>query len=109
MLELGFIRENRAEIIERMSVRNLSAKDLVDNAIELDQKRRETQKKFDDLQAEMNQISKRIGQLFQEGKKEDAVVLKGKTAVLKGALQPLKEEMASAEVALREVLYQIPI
>ena len=75
MLELGFIRENRAEIIERMSVRNLSAKDLVDNAIELDQKRRETQKKFDDLQAEMNQISKRIGQLFQEGKKEWGLML----------------------------------
>lgn len=108
MLELGFIRENRTEIIERMSVRNLSAKDLVDNAIELDQKRREAQKKFDDLQAEMNQISKRIGQLFQEGKKEDAAVLKGKTASLKEALHPLKEEMAAAELALREVLYQIP-
>ena len=58
MLELGFIRENRDEIIERMAVRNLSAEKLIDKAIESDKVRRSVQKEMDDLQAELNQISK---------------------------------------------------
>ncbi|MAR68364.1 MAG: serine--tRNA ligase [Crocinitomicaceae bacterium] len=108
MLELGFIRENRDEIIERMAVRNLSAEKLIDKAIESDKVRRSVQKEMDDLQAELNQISKSIGKLFQEGKKEEANALKQRTGELKDALQPLKEKMSAAEAELNDTLYQIP-
>jgi len=108
MLELGFIRENRDKIIKRMAVRNLSVEELIDQVIEADKTRRALQKQMDDLQSELNQLSKSIGQLFQEGKRDEANALKEKTADLKTTLQPLKEKMGEAESELKNTLYQIP-
>jgi len=108
MLEVGYIRENRDEIIDKMKVRNLDAATIVDSVIEHDKSRREAQKNFDDTQAEMNAISKSIGQLFKEGKAEEANAMKAKTGELKEALVPLKANMSESEMKLKEALYQLP-
>jgi seryl-tRNA synthetase len=108
MLEVGYIRENRDEIITKMKVRNLDAAFIVDSVIEHDKARRDAQKHFDDTQAEMNSISKSIGQLFKEGKAEEANAMKAKTGELKEALVPLKANMSDAENKLKEALYQLP-
>ncbi|MFT7614533.1 MAG: seryl-tRNA synthetase [Parvicellaceae bacterium] len=108
MLEVGYIRENRDEIITKMKVRNLDAAIIVDSVIEHDKARRDAQKHFDDTQAEMNSISKSIGQLFKEGKAEEANAMKAKTGELKETLVPLKANMSDAENKLKEALYQLP-
>ena len=70
MLRTTFIRANRDLVIERMQKRNLDAADLIDNIIALDDKRKNTQHELDESLAESNRISKQIGQLFKQGKKE---------------------------------------
>ncbi len=108
MLEVGYVRENRDLIIRKLKVRNLQAAEMVDAVIAHDKARREAQKEFDNKQAEMNTISKSIGQLFKEGKQEEANAMKAKTGELKEALANLKESMQSAESDMRNALYDLP-
>ncbi|MFA4852540.1 MAG: serine--tRNA ligase, partial [Bacteroidales bacterium] len=61
MLQITTIRENPQEVIERLSIKNFDANELVKKVISLDAQRRETQKKLDDNLAEANSIAKEIG------------------------------------------------
>ena len=72
MLQLHFIRDNKDYVIERLSIKNFDAAELVEEIIRLDNDRRSTQKNLDDNLAMSNQLSKEIGSLFKEGKREQA-------------------------------------
>ena len=71
MLNLKFIQENKETVIRKLAVKNFDAKELVEKIISLDNERKNLQKESDDKQAEMNSISKQIGSLMKEGKKEE--------------------------------------
>ena len=68
MLTLKLIQENPDFVIERLKVKNFDASQLVEQINQLNNKRRETQAKVDLLKAEMNTLSKEIGQLSQAKK-----------------------------------------
>jgi seryl-tRNA synthetase len=108
MLEVSRIRSNKEEVIAGLSKRNINAKELINKVLELDEQRRNAQRQFDDQQAEMNKISKQIGQLFSEGKTEEGNQMRQKTSELKESIQKLKDEQTSLEEALKQLLYQIP-
>ena len=72
MLNLKFIQENKDTVIRKLAVKNFDAKELVEKIIALDNERKNLQKESDDKQSEMNSISKQIGSLMKEGKKEEA-------------------------------------
>lgn len=108
MLEISRVREESAEIVEQLKVRNIDASQLIDDLLEADKNRRSSQKQVDDLQAEMNSISKSIGQLFKEGKQEEANQMKAKTGELKEEIKLIKEKMVEADGAMTEILYQLP-
>ena len=77
MLDLKFVREN-PEIVKQ-NIRNKfqdSKLPLVDEVIELDEENRKTKKEADDLRADRNRISKQIGALMGQGKKEEAEEVK---------------------------------
>jgi len=78
MLTVNFIRQNRDQVLTGLKTRNYKeeASALVDRAIELDDSRKETQTTLDNLLAKNNQISKSIGALYKEGKRDEAEVLK---------------------------------
>ncbi len=108
MLDLHKLRTDHQDIIERLKIRNLDANELIASILELDEKRRTTQQSLDNLLAEANQLSKSVGQLFKEGKKEEAEAIKSKSADLKQASHDKREELRELEHKIRHELLQIP-
>lgn len=108
MLQVPFIRDNKAIVIERLSKRNIDATKMIDDVIALDEKRRSIQTELDNTLAESNTISKEIGSLFKSGKAEEANALKAKTGELKEASKTLTEQLNTTAESLQELLFQIP-
>ena len=78
MLELSYLREHKDEAIKRLSKRKLQAQTAVEDILRLDEQRRSNQAELDAVLAESNSLSKEIGQLFKEGKAQEANTLKDK-------------------------------
>jgi len=74
MLQVPFIRDNKAVVIERLAKRNIDAAKMIDDVIALDEKRRSIQTELDNTLAESNTISKEIGHLFKSGKAEQELL-----------------------------------
>jgi seryl-tRNA synthetase len=108
MLQVAFIRENKAEVVERLSKRIDHAGDSVEQLLALDLSRRTTQTQLDATAAELNTLSKEIGQFFKSGQVEKANLLKQKTADLKDQKVKLTESLNATADELQQLLYQIP-
>ena len=83
MLQVAYIRENKEEVIERLAIKNFDAKDIIEELIALDEKRRNTQSENDAILADSNKLSKEIGMLYKSGNIEEANAKKAESAVLK--------------------------
>ena len=108
MLQLQTIRENKDNIILALGKRNIDAQTLLDNVLQLDEKRRTTQTQLDNVLAESNSLSKEIGALYKTGKAKEANILKEKTVHLKDESKQLGEDLNTVEEELQALLYQIP-
>ena len=108
MLQLGFLRANKAAAIERLSKRMDNAEFNIENVLELDASRRNTQTELDKTASALNALSKDIGMLFKSGQVEKANLLKQKTADLKDKKGTLTETLNSTSEALQNLLYQLP-
>ncbi|GMQ26467.1 serine--tRNA ligase [Algoriphagus sp. oki45] len=109
MLLVNQIRENYSTFLASLQKRNIpNAQELLDQAIALDDRRKSSQTERDQLQAEANALSKSIGQLMKEGKKEEAEAAKAKTGEIKSQIKGLEEENSLAEESLKALLYTIP-
>ena len=108
MLQVNFLRENKERVTAGLNKRNFKQIELVDEAISTDDERKKLQFELDQNLTEMNKISKEIGILMKEGKKEDAETAKSKTAEYKENSQILQQKLKDAEARLAEILYVIP-
>lgn len=109
MLQVSILREQRDRIIKGLEKRRLKdAVTLVDQAIDLDQSRRDTQKQADDLKAKSNAEAKRIGELMKAGKTDEANTLRAAIASEKDQLKSLEQKLTGLEEALKIHLYKIP-
>ena len=108
MLQVNFLKEHRDRVLEGLKKRNFKDLELVDNAISLDDERKKVQFDMDSQLAEINKISKEIGLLMKEGKKEEAESAKQKTAQYKEASKDLQQKLNEIEEKLTEILYLIP-
>ena len=108
MLTTKFITENATEVIARLAKKHFDASLIVSEVISLDTLRKTTQTKLDEVLAEMNAISKAIGDLYKQGKKQEADEAKEKTVVLKEKSKELSDILDSAEQKLHTLLLQIP-
>ena len=108
MLQLQQIRENKETIIEALKKRNIDASLMLNNLLDLDEKRRAYQTELDQTLAESNVLSKEIGILFKSGKAVEANALKDKTANLKETSKTLGDKLTSTAEELQNLLYQIP-
>lgn len=108
MLRIQAIRDQKDAIIEALKKRNIDATPLIQEVLELDEKRRATQTKLDNTLAEANKLSKEIGMLFKSGKAQEATALKEKTGALKEESKQLGDELNAAADTLQTLLYQIP-
>lgn len=108
MLQLQAIRDNIESIAAALQKRNLDARPLLDNVVALDEKRRAVQTRLDAVLAESNTLSKEIGMLYKDGKKEEAGRLKEQSALLKEESKTLNDTLTEAATELEEALYQLP-
>ncbi len=108
MLSLKFIQENPQWVIERLSVKQFDAKEIVSQVLELYKRRNEIQLETDALKAEMNQLSKAIGQLYKDGKTGEADQAKVKTAELKDAIKNNDNEFENIDSQLLALQVQLP-
>lgn len=108
MLTIPYIRENRETIFKGLKIKNFKTPELIDQIITLDNERRSLQVKTNELQAEMNRLSKEIGVLFKRDEKEEAIRTKEQTSALKQELETLEENLQLAGLKLNELLVQVP-
>jgi seryl-tRNA synthetase len=108
MLEIQNIRDKKDEVLKRLSKRNNDFSPVIEKILEIDAQRRKTQNEMDSQLAEMNKISKEVGALMQQGKKEEANAAKEKTSSLKQSTQELKEKLTEFEKEQNQLLYTIP-
>nr|WP_294789822.1 serine--tRNA ligase [uncultured Mucilaginibacter sp.] len=108
MLQVSYIRDNRELVLERLAVKNFKQTDLVDEIIQLDDKRRSTQTKLDNTSAEANAAAKQIGELMRTGKKDEAESIKAKTGTWKEEIKQYNEQLTAVEAGLYEKLVLLP-
>ncbi len=109
MLTLKQIIGNRDEVVRRLGKKHFApAAEMIDQVIADDADRRAAQKELDAKLAQINQLSKSIGGLMQQGKKAEAEQAKAEVATLKEATKQLSAEMEEKENAMRDLLLQIP-
>ena len=108
MLQIQYIQEHPGEVVERLAIKNFDAAGLVERVIALDNQRRQTQKKLDDLLSESNQLAREIGMLFKNGKTAEANPLKEKTTDLKSKTRELSETLDIVTQEMQTLLVQLP-
>lgn len=108
MLSLNFIRENAQEVINRLTIKNFASTEIIGQVIALDDRRRETQKQLDDLQARGNAIAKEIGILFKSGKTEEANQLKAQSGAVRDQAKELDATLQHIRQELDSLLVRVP-
>ena len=95
MLTIKQITENTEEVIRGLEKKHFkNAKETIDQVIALNDKRRSTQNELDKNLAEVNSLSRTIGQLMKEGKKEEAETARARVAELKEGDKELAQAVA---------------
>ena len=109
MLDLKFVREN-PEVVKQ-NIRNKFQDEklpLVDEVIELDAQRRATQQEADDLRSNRKKISKQIGALMAQGKKEEADAVKEQVTKNAERLAELEKLEAELGEKVKKIMMIIP-
>jgi seryl-tRNA synthetase len=109
MIDIKFLRENPDVV--RQNIRNKFQDHklpLVDEAIEYDKRNREIKQEVEALRAEKNKLSKQIGGLMKEGKKDEAQAIKDEIAKNADRVDTLSAEEKEVEEKLKKVMMAIP-
>ena len=109
MLDIKFVRENPDIIRENIKKKFQDQKlVLVDEVLELDRRNREIKQEVEALRADRNRMSKQIGALMGQGKREEAEQVKAEVASFGAKIDALSAEEKEVEDALRQKMLVIP-
>ncbi|MCQ2421524.1 MAG: serine--tRNA ligase [Lachnospiraceae bacterium] len=109
MLDLKFVRENPEVVKENIKKKFQDHKlPLVDEVIELDKKNRAAKQEADNLRSERNKISKSIGALMGQGKKEEAEQMKKKVGEFSERLSELEKQEEEYSAQVKKIMMIIP-
>ncbi len=109
MLDIKFLRENPEVVKENIKKKFQDSKlPMVDEVIELDAKKRDCQKEADNLRADRNKLSKQIGALMGQGKKEEAEEVKKQVASSAARLSELEEQEKELDEKILKIMMTIP-
>ena len=109
MLTLKQIYDDKAKVIAGLNKKHFSgAQEAIDEVLRLDGERKSAQQAKDAAAAQMNQISKSIGALMAQGKREEAEAAKAQTGALKAQIAEFDAKMSEAEEAQTKLLLTIP-
>lgn len=109
MLDIKFLRENPDVVKQNIKNKFQDAKlPMVDEVIELDQKNRDIKGEVQALRANKNKISKQIGALMAQGKKEEAEEIKAQIATEGSRIDELSKEEKEVEERIKTIMMSIP-
>ena len=109
MIDIKFLRENPDVVKQNIKNKFQDSKlPLVDEVIELDAQARATQQEADDLRANRNKLSKQIGALMAQGKKEEAEEIKKQVTEQAERLSELQENETELQAKVKEIMMVIP-
>ncbi len=109
MIDIKFLRENPDAVRENIKKKFQDEKlPLVDEVIKLDEERRSNQQKADEIRAHRNKISKEIGALMGQGKKEEAMALKDEVAKEAAELEALEAKQKELDEQVTGKMMIIP-
>ena len=109
MLDLRFVRENPDIVKQNIKNKFQDSKlPLVDEVISLDTEARATQKEADDLRASRNKLSKQIGMLMGQGKKDEAEAVKQEVSANSARLAELEEKEGQLSEKITKIMMTIP-
>lgn len=108
MLQVNYIRENKEQVLQGLTVKNFKQLDLVDAVIHLDNRRKSTQLQLDNVSAQANSMAKAIGELMRDGKKEEAEGMKERSTLMREDIKQLNEELSEIEQQLQNALVLLP-
>ena len=109
MIDIKFLREHPDEVKENIKKKFQDEKlPLVDEVIALDKERRECQKEADELKAARNSLSRQIGTLMKEGKKDEAEQVKAQVAADAEKLAELDKKQGELEEKVLKIMMVIP-
>jgi len=108
MLEIQRIRTDKEGILKGLSKRHLQAEETLDAIIKFDAEWRGAKTEMDGISAELNQLAKKIGDLYKSGQTVEANALKEKTTELKANESSLKTKVDSLEAEITKLLYTLP-
>ncbi len=108
MLQLNYIQNQTEDTLNRLAVKHFDGSKIIMDIIQFDNDRRKTQAELDNQLAKSNSISKDIGQLMAQGKKEEAEEKKAQTTKLREEIKQLEEKKAHFEMVLHDLLTRVP-
>ena len=108
MLQVDFIKENFSKVIDSLKKRNKDYSSDLKKIIDFNENRKKQQTKLDALLSEVNNLSKQIGELFKNGKVEEANELKKSVEKIKPEVKLLQDLLNSNNEDLQELLCSIP-
>ena len=109
MIDIKFLRENPDAVKENIKKKFQDNKlELVDKVIELDAESRAVKQQADELRSNRNKISKQIGALMAQGKKEEGMALKDEVTRQAQLLSELEEKETKLSEQVTEIMMQIP-
>ena len=108
MIPIQLIKESPDFVVERLTIKNFYAKELVEKICQLDDTRKATQKQMDDTLAEANKKSTKIGMLFKEGKTDKANALRDETTQMKSSIKEMENNLEEIKDELEKTILLLP-
>ena len=108
MIQLAYIRENKDDVIARLAVKNIDAKETIEDIIRLDAEKRKHQTELETLLAEQNTLAKQIGEMMKSGKKAEADDLRNRSTAIKEMAKGLEEKQVDLEKQVTDLIIRLP-
>ena len=108
MLELQNIRSDIDNIITRLQIRGFDATNILEELIELDDNRKQVKTTMDSLLANINQLNKKIADLYKASKQDLAKDVQSESLLIKNEVQVLQEKYKSCDDKILEILSNTP-
>lgn len=108
MLLVKTITDNPEFVIERLAIKNRDARATVEKIVDLDRQKREIQKQMEDNKAEQNNLAKQIGDLYKQGKRDEADAIKQKSTELKNIVKEEEDKFQAIDKELFDLVVTLP-
>ena len=108
MLEIQRLRSHKEEVLDGLSKRNINATNTINELLEMDALWRDNKTQLENISAELNQLSRKIGDCFKNNQAQEAQQLKNETQELKAQEADLKTHVDELDSKITSALYSLP-